>query len=259
MFYTPWCGHCKALKPEFAQAATELKKVSVLAGMDVDAPESYGLREALNITGFPTLLYFRRERLMYRYGGGRDAKSIVEWMRNPRNAPEPEGDEGEEGTPWSEEESEITHLTTESFGDFVSGNPSVLVMFYAPWCGHCKAMKPEYTKAAVVLKEEGVQGKLAAVDVTENKPLGERFGIKGFPTVKYFSEGEMRYDYAFERSAEAVVDFMREPHPPPPPEKEWSEIESQVVHLTDESFKGHVKKKKQVRVRNEDWFTIIVL
>ncbi len=58
MFYAPWCGHCKRMKPEFATAATEVKGRYVLAGMDVDKPESYSLRQQLNISGFPTIVYF---------------------------------------------------------------------------------------------------------------------------------------------------------------------------------------------------------
>ena len=58
MFYAPWCGHCKRMKPEFATAATEVKGQYVLAGMDVEKPELYTLRQQLNITGFPTIVYF---------------------------------------------------------------------------------------------------------------------------------------------------------------------------------------------------------
>ena len=38
----------------------------------------------------------------------------------------------------------------------VQAEPSLLVMFYAPWCGHCKKMKPEYEKAATQMKDEQV-------------------------------------------------------------------------------------------------------
>jgi protein disulfide-isomerase A6 len=49
-----------------------------------------------------------------------------------------------------------------------------LVEFYAPWCGHCKALKPTYEKAATALK-----GKLnlAMVDAVANDPLREEFGV----------------------------------------------------------------------------------
>ena len=52
------CGHCKKLKPEFAAAATAVKKTAVLAAMDIDLEEAYGIRQMFNISGFPTLIYF---------------------------------------------------------------------------------------------------------------------------------------------------------------------------------------------------------
>ena len=69
---------------------------------------------------------------------------------------------------------------------FLMRENSALVMFYAPWCGHCKRMKPEYVKAASSMKEKGVHGKLAAVDTTIHRALGQRFEIRGYPTILYF-------------------------------------------------------------------------
>jgi protein disulfide-isomerase/protein disulfide isomerase family A protein 5 len=58
LFYAPWCGFCKQLKPEYAAAASELKGHSVLAAVDVNRPENAIIRQQYNITGFPTMLYF---------------------------------------------------------------------------------------------------------------------------------------------------------------------------------------------------------
>ena len=52
--------------------------------------------------------------------------------------------------------------------------------------GHCKALAPEYAKAAQKLRENDPPYYIAKVDATENKALGERFGVKGFPTIKFF-------------------------------------------------------------------------
>ena len=67
MFYAPWCGHCKRLKPEFAAAATETKTTTVLAGINADKPALSQLRMALNVTGYPTLFLFRYVQLLYAY------------------------------------------------------------------------------------------------------------------------------------------------------------------------------------------------
>jgi thiol-disulfide isomerase/thioredoxin len=47
-------------------------------------------------------------------------------------------------------------------------------MFYAPWCGHCKKMKPQFDAAAEKLKAKGIDGKLAAVDCTIERSLAEK-------------------------------------------------------------------------------------
>ncbi|XP_054751410.2 protein disulfide-isomerase A5-like [Lytechinus pictus] len=245
MFYAPWCGHCKRMKPEFAGAATELKGEAVLAGMDVDRPENMATRQVYNITGFPTILYFEKGKKKFDYGGERTRQGIIDWMEDPQPPKEPEKE-----AEWSDEENDVVHLEDNTFDEYISSHDSVMVMFYAPWCGHCKKMKPEYVDAAAELKEDGFEGVLAAVDATKARTLAERFEVKGFPTLKYFQNGEHAWDFN-ERTADKFVEHLKnpkEPPPPPPPEPAWSDMESEVDHLTDNNFKTFTKKKKHTLV-----------
>ncbi|XP_030756821.1 protein disulfide-isomerase A5 [Sitophilus oryzae] len=245
MFYAPWCGYCKSLKPEYAQAATELKDHSVLAAVDVNRAENAVLRTQYNISGFPTLLYFANGSLKFSYEGENKRAALVSFMQNPTE-PKEKVQEPE----WSEKDNEIVHLTTTNFDTVLKDEASVLIMFYAPWCGHCKKMKPEYEKAASEMKIAGIPGVLAAVDATKEPNIASNYNVKGYPTILYFSYGEKLYDVNV-REAQKIVEFMRdpkEPPPPPPPEKHWSEENTEVVHLNDENFKPFLKKKKHVLV-----------
>nr|UMA82692.1 venom-related protein disulfide isomerase [Conus ebraeus] len=245
MFYAPWCGYCKRLKPDFAAAATEVKGKANLVGIDVDKPHMMGLRTLYNITGFPTLYYFEKGKVKYRYGGENSKEGIVSWLSNPKPPEEPKKE-----AEWAEEPSEVVHLEDDNFDDYIKEHPSVLVMFYAPWCGHCKKMKPGYTEAAQLIKDQEIPSVLAAVDATKHRKLAETYNIKGFPTLKYFKEGEFAFDVN-ERDKDKIIDFVKdpkEPPPPPAPEPSWEEVDSDVIHLNEENFKPTLKKRKHALI-----------
>lgn len=96
-------------------------------------------------------MYCRNGEMKFYYEGDNNKEAIVNFMRNPRPPP-PKIKEPD----WSEVESDVVHLTAFNFDTVIQEEASILVMFYAPWCGHCKRMKPQYEQAAGILKAEGV-------------------------------------------------------------------------------------------------------
>ncbi|CAD7969888.1 unnamed protein product [Amoebophrya sp. A120] len=85
---------------------------------------------------------------------------------------------------------EVVALTEATFQDFVKKNERVVVEFYAPWCGHCKQLAPEYEKAAKGLKAKKAKTKLAKVDATVESKLAESHSVSGYPTLVYYVNGE---------------------------------------------------------------------
>lgn len=85
------------------------------------------------------------------------------------------------------DEKDVVVLKEGNFTDFIEKNRFVMVEFYAPWCGHCQALAPEYAAAATELKGEGAI--LAKVDATEEEELAQKYEVQGFPTVYFFVDG----------------------------------------------------------------------
>jgi len=103
---------------------------------------------------------------------------------------------------------DVIVLDKSNFESIVNSKDIILVEFYAPWCGHCKKLAPEYAKAAEILKKEDPAIPLAKVDADSEKELGSRFGIRSFPTMKIFRNG-VESEYTGPRESAGIVSYMK--------------------------------------------------
>lgn len=105
---------------------------------------------------------------------------------------------------------DVIQLGDADFDTKVGSYDTVLVMFFAPWCGHCKRLKPEFEKAASSLKTNDPPVILAKVDCTEDgKDTCGKYGVSGYPTLKIFKGGDLSSDYNGPREANGIVKYMR--------------------------------------------------
>ena len=105
------------------------------------------------------------------------------------------------------QEDDVYVLTEANFDEFISQHSHALIEFYAPWCGHCKKLAPEYSKAAKKLLSQGSPAVLCKVDSTVEKTLAEKFGIKGYPTLKWFVNGSP-VEYNGGRVEDEIVNWI---------------------------------------------------
>lgn len=127
----------------------------------------------------------------------------------------------------------VVVLTESNFDSKVLDSDDVwLVNFYAPWCPHCKNLQPVYEEASRAIRKEGIKNvKLGAIDASQYQTYAQKYGIRGFPTLKYFPAGQKTEndakDFNEDRSAKGILQWAKERSAEvrPPPE---------LVELTDE-------------------------
>jgi len=102
----------------------------------------------------------------------------------------------------------VAVLTSSNFDEEIQKADVTLVKFYAPWCGHCKRLAPEYDQAAETLAGND-KVSIAKVDCTQEQSVCSKYGVQGYPTLKVFSKaGGNPKDYNGARAADAIVKFM---------------------------------------------------
>ncbi|XP_064653166.1 protein disulfide-isomerase A6 homolog [Lineus longissimus] len=230
-FYAPWCGHCQQLAPAWKKAATALKGVVKVAA--VDANEHNSLGGKYGVRGFPTIKIFGLNKNSPEdYNGARSADGIVNAaLDHARKLVQSKmsgksgsggGSRSGGGSGGSGNQEDVIELTDSNFESLVINSDDVwLVEFYAPWCGHCKRLAPEWKKAATELKGKV---KVGALDADQHKHMAQMYQIQGFPTIKWFASGVKRgpqdaHDYDGSRDASGIVAFaldkVSENIPPP--------------------------------------------
>ncbi|KAG7508674.1 disulfide-isomerase A6 isoform X2 [Solea senegalensis] len=209
-FYAPWCGHCQSLAPDWKKAATALKGIVKVGAVDADQHKSLGGQ--YGVRGFPTIKIFgANKNKPEEYQGGRSSQAIVDGAMNALRSLVKDRLSGKSGSSGKQQsggsKQDVVELTNDNFDRLVLDSDDVwMVEFFAPWCGHCKNLEPEWAAAASAVKEQ-TKGKvhLGAVDATVHQDLSSRYGVRGFPTIKIFRKGEEPEDYQGGRSRGDII------------------------------------------------------
>lgn len=106
--------------------------------------------------------------------------------------------------------SDVVELGDSNFASRMQDFELTLVKFYAPWCGHCKKLAPEFDSASEILKNDDPPVTLVKVDCTaDGKETCSKYDVSGYPTLKAFKHGEIAFDYSGPRESAGIVKYLR--------------------------------------------------
>jgi len=175
-FFAPWCPPCMALLPEFRKAST-LIGGSVTFGT-LDCTVHGRLCRHHGVSAYPTTVFFNGTR-PHKYSGvhrGPELAEFVEDLLRPV----------------------VIELTASTFHQRLGAKPEGevwLVDYFAPWCGPCQQLAPEWRGLAKLL-QANPRVHVAKVDCTVEQGLCHQQGVSGYPTIRMYprgSQGSARY------------------------------------------------------------------
>jgi thiol-disulfide isomerase/thioredoxin len=181
MFFAPWCGYCQEAKPEYEILS---KKVSFPL-YAINCEEYKNVSSRYGVDGFPSFRKIQDGKVVSTYDRERIAAYMEKWA--------------------------VDKVEEVDVPDSDSINPDVLsiVMFYAPWCGHCVKSKPNVNKFITEFKKES-SIPCMKINCDEHKEIQNTYGINGFPTIAATKDKKIVKKYDGDRSVDSLLKWARE-------------------------------------------------
>nr|AAB40710.1 protein disulphide isomerase precursor [Cryptosporidium parvum] len=137
----------------------------------------------------------------------------------------------------------ITSLTSSNFEDFIKSKEHVIVTFFAPWCGHCTALEPEFKATCAEISKLSPPVHCGSVDATENMELAQQYGVSGYPTIKFFSGIDSVQNYSGARSKDAFIKYIKKLTGPAVQVAESEEAIKTIFASSSSAFVGRFTSK----------------
>ncbi|ORY27667.1 thioredoxin-like protein [Naematelia encephala] len=211
--YSPKCSHCRAFAPTWTRLAKDKRHLERLSGFHMAQVNCLAQGDLCNANGikfYPQLVLYSNGQPLPAYSGDRsyddlakliddqstlyargqllDSKAEQEVVSSGFGRPNPEGKVLE---------------VDESGLEVLIGNGPVLVDFFAPWCAHCKKLRPLYEELAGSLKSKI---NVAAVDCEAHHSYCRKHNIQGYPTIRLFQH-DSHTDYNGPRTVTKMKAF----------------------------------------------------
>ena len=105
------------------------------------------------------------------------------------------------------DKSSVLVITDDTYHAALKAHPLLFIKFYAPWCGHCQRLAPDWEKVATTLLAKGNKVAIAKMDCTKELEACGENQVRGYPTLRFFEYGDMLEEYGGRRSFEDLKDY----------------------------------------------------
>ncbi|CAO3696920.1 unnamed protein product [Rhizopus stolonifer] len=185
-FYQPNNPSCQNFSPQF-EKVSDLHQSNSVSFVKINCQDYNHYCQEKGVSTFPTIMSSLHRGAWKRYEPEDSLERFIQENKPYRNT---------QGISLSIE-------SLEELNEIAQSKEPWFIKFYAPWCGHCKNLAPEWVQVASRLKDKV---NVAEVNCDANKALCNAYNIAGLPTLKYFVHGTS-IQYHGERKSDSLVEF----------------------------------------------------